>query len=50
LFVLALVLLTHLETGHLLTNGLISIGVSAAVLGLVAIADRSFIRNRVMMR
>ena len=50
LFVLALILLTHLETGHLLTNGLISIGVSAAVLGLVAIADRSFIRNRVMMR
>ena len=42
---MALLLLSCLETGRLMTNGMISLGISAAVLGLVAIADRAFVRK-----
>ncbi len=46
LFVIALVSLACLKTDWLITNGLISIGVSATVLGLTAAADRAFIRKQ----
>jgi hypothetical protein len=44
--VIALVSLACLKTDWLITNGLISIGVSATVLGLTAAADRAFIRKQ----
>ena len=47
LFVIALVSLTYLKTDRLNVNGLISLGVSAAVLGLTAAADRAFVRRQV---
>ena len=47
LFVIALIMLNYLETDRLIANGLISLGVSAAVLGLTAVADRAFIRKQV---
>ena len=47
LFVIALIMLNYLETDRLIANGLISLGVSAAVLGLTVIADRAFIRKLV---
>lgn len=45
LFVIALLLLNSLDSGRLIANGMISIGISAAVLGLVALVDRAFGRS-----
>ena len=47
IFVIALVSLTYLETDRLNANGFISLGVSAAVLGLTAAVDRAFIKKQV---
>ena len=45
LFVIALLLLNYMDSGRLLTNGMITLGISAAVLGLVVLVDRSIIKN-----
>lgn len=45
LFVIALLLLNYLDSGRLIANGMISIGISAAVLGLVVLAGRVFGRS-----
>ena len=45
LFALALAALTKLETGNFFTNGLVSVGMSAAVLGVAAVVDRAFVRR-----
>lgn len=45
LFTAALIALTYFDTGKLLLNGLISLGASAIVLGLVAVFDRKFVRR-----
>ena len=44
LFVIALLLLNYLDSGRLIANGMISIGISAAVLGPVVLVDRAFVR------
>ena len=45
LFVIALFLLNGLETDQLISNGLISLGISAAVLGVAVVADRVCFRR-----
>lgn len=45
LFVIALFSLNYLETDRLIQKGLISLGVSAVVLGVAAIADIAFFRR-----
>ena len=44
LFVVALFLLTYLDSGRLVANGLIALGISAVVLGMVTVVDRAFVR------
>lgn len=45
LFVIALLLLDCLDSSRLLTNGMIALGISVAVLGLIVLVDRSIIKN-----
>ena len=46
LFMIALFLLTYLETGRLLANGMIAIGISSVVLGMVTVVDRNYVRRQ----
>ena len=49
LFVIALLMLAYLEADRLIVNGMIALGIVTAILGIVTVVDRAFVRRQLAL-